>query len=256
MKAKKSLGQNFLQDVNIIAKIVNSIDVNPEDLIIEIGPGKGALTSKLKLKGCNVIAFEIDTRMHECLDKLEDDKTKIIYEDVLSVDLSKIISSNLYKNIYVIANLPYYITTPIIEKLISSNLEIKSLVVMVQKEVADRFSASPRSKDYGYMTVKLNSLYNVRKLFNVNNTCFNPIPKVDSAVVRFDLKKDDKSFNKDNFEKIISLAFSHKRKTLKNNLPEDMWSKILPYLVENDINLAVRAEELTLDNFKDFSNLI
>lgn len=257
MKARKSLGQNFLQDINIIDKIVNSIKVTSRDLIIEIGPGQGALTVSLKKKNSRIIAFEIDERMHSFLDKLEDEQTTIIYNDILTVDLESILSKENYEKLYVIANLPYYITTPILEKLITLNVQIDALVVMVQKEVADRFSALPKTKDYGYMTVKLNSLYNVKKLFNVKNTCFNPVPKVDSAVVKLDLiKNKSKDFNVEKFDKIISMAFSHKRKTLKNNLPVDMWKKICGYLVDNNISLNVRAEELSVDIFKDFSNLI
>ncbi len=257
MKAKKSLGQNFLQDENIIDKIVESVDVKENDLIIEIGPGQGALTRKLKNKKSFLIAFEIDERMHECLDTLEDDRTKIVYNDILNVDIIKEISIFPYKNIYVVANLPYYITTPIIEKLITLNVKIGSMVVMVQKEVAERFSALPRTKEYGYMTVKLNALYNVKKLFIVKNTCFNPVPKVDSAVVKLELKKENnKLVNKEKFDKLISAAFSHKRKTLKNNLSNETWEKILPYLVNNNINLNARAEELSADIFIDLSNLL
>lgn len=257
MKAKKSLGQNFLQDSIIINKIANSIDVTTDDLIIEIGPGQGALTASLKKKNSRLIAFEIDERMHDFLDKLEDEKTTIIYNDILTVDLESILSKEKYNKLYVIANLPYYITTPIIEKLITLNIKIDALVVMVQKEVADRFCALPKTKDYGYMTVKLNLLYNVQKLFNVKNTCFNPVPKVDSAVVKLVLINNKHiALNMGKLDKIISMAFSHKRKTLKNNLPDDMWKKICGYLVDHNISLNVRAEELSVDIFKDFSNLI
>ena len=256
MKAIKSLGQNFLTDNNIIQNIVDSVDVSSSDLIIEIGPGQGALTKKLKSKNATLFAFEIDERMHECLDSLEDDKTKIIYQDILNTDLNSIISGIKYEKLYVIANLPYYITTAIIDKLISLDFKIDTIVVMVQKEVAERFSALPKSKDYGYMTVKINALYDVKKLFIVKKTCFNPVPKVDSAVVKLDLKNDDKKFDQEKFDKLISLAFAHKRKTLKNNLSDDIWNKILKYLVDNDINLQVRAEELSVDIYKDFSNLI
>ena len=257
MKAKKSLGQNFLIDENIINKIVNSVDVTKEDLIIEIGPGQGALTKRLKNKLANLIAFEIDERMHDFLDELEDNKTKVIYKDILAVDINSELSTSSYKNVYVIANLPYYITTPIIEKLITSDVKIKSLVVMVQKEVAERFCALPKTRDYGYMTVKLNAIYNIKKLFIVKSSCFNPIPKVDSAVVKFDLKdSNDKQFNYEKFDNIVSMAFSHKRKTLKNNLPKEIWNKVYPYLINNGFGPNVRAEELPVEVYKDFSNLV
>ena len=257
MKAKKSLGQNFLVDKNIISNIVDSVNVNQDDLVIEIGPGQGALTKKLKDKKSKIIAFEIDERMHEYLDQLESDNLSIVYKDILSVDLNDILSNYKFNNLYVVANLPYYITTPIIEKLISLDYKFKSIVVMVQKEVADRFTAIPRSKEYGYITVILNSIYDIKKLFVVKNTCFNPIPKVDSAVVRFDLKKQDNILiNFEKLKKITSMSFMHKRKTLKNNLPPEIWEKIKEYLFKNNIDLNVRAEELSVDTYIDFSNLI
>ena len=156
IQAKKSFGQNFLKDKNIINKIVESIEFNDKDLVIEIGPGKGALTTVLKEKNARVIAFEIDERMHEFLDKLESDNIKVIYEDILKVNLSDILSTYNYEKLYVIANLPYYITTPIIEKLICLDININQMTVMVQNEVADRFCAKPGTKDYGMMTVLLN----------------------------------------------------------------------------------------------------
>ena len=256
MKAKKSLGQNFLQDNNVIDKIVNSVDVSEDDLIIEIGPGQGALTKKLKNKKASLIAFEIDERMHECLDQLVDNKTTIIFEDILSVDLIKLLTEKKYNKLYVVANLPYYITTPIIEKLINLDIKIDSMVVMVQNEVADRFCAKPKTRDYGYMTVLLNAFYDVEKLFIVKNTCFIPAPKVDSAVIKFNPKEKKFDYDKEKFKKLVSLSFAHKRKTLKNNLPDDIWKKIVPYLVDKDISLSVRAEELSTDVYIDFSNLV
>lgn len=257
MKANKSLGQNFLQDRNIISKIVESIDLTKNDLVIEIGPGQGALTKALKEKGVQLLAFEIDERMHEFLDLLEDRNTKVIYGDILNVDLKEYLGEKKFNKLYVIANLPYYITTPIIEKLLNYNTKFDSMVVMVQNEVADRFSAKCGTKDYGYMTVLINAFYEAKKLFIVKNTCFKPVPKVDSAVVKFDLKNDaNKLLNVDKFKNLVSLSFAHKRKTLKNNLPKDIWDKVEKYLIEKNINLDVRAEGLSVDNFIDISNLI
>ena len=257
MKANKSLGQNFLQDKNIIGKIVDSIDLASNDLVIEIGPGQGALTRALKEKDVQLIAFEIDERMHECLDSLEDNKTKIIYDDILKVDLKEYLLTFRYNKLYVIANLPYYITTPIIEKFLKSDIRFDAIVVMVQNEVADRFSAKPGTRDYGYMTVLINSLYDVKKLFIVKNTCFNPMPKVDSAVVKFDSKNIEVSnFDYNKLDKLLSMSFAHKRKTLKNNLPKDIWEKVKTYLFQNNIDLNVRAENLSVENYIDISNLI
>lgn len=257
IKAKKSFGQNFLKDKNIIQKIVNSLDISTDDLIIEIGPGQGALTRELKNKGCKVIAFEIDERMHEILDEIEDENTKVIYKDFLTVDLESELKDVKYNKLFVIANLPYYITTPIIERLINSPYKIDDMVVMVQNEVADRFCAKVGTKEYGLMTILLNVKYNLKKLFVVKNTCFNPIPKVDSAVVHFSLKENNLNiYNVDMFQNYLKMSFSHKRKTLKNNLPKDLWEKTLEVLVKKDIDINVRAEDLSLEDYIDVCNYI
>ena len=130
IKAKKSLGQNFLTDDNILKKIASSTEADDEDLIIEIGPGKGALTKKLKSIGSKLLAFEIDERMRPILENVEDDKTKVVFKDILEVDLRDEVSKYTYKNLYVIANIPYYITTPIIKKLIDSELDITNIVML------------------------------------------------------------------------------------------------------------------------------
>ncbi|MCR5787943.1 MAG: 16S rRNA (adenine(1518)-N(6)/adenine(1519)-N(6))-dimethyltransferase RsmA [Bacilli bacterium] len=252
--AKKSFGQNFLKDSNVINNIVSSVDVNPDDLIIEIGPGQGALTTRLKEKNAQVIAFEIDERMHEVLDKLEDDRTRIIYEDILKVDLSSILKEYNHKKLYVIANLPYYITTPIIENLITLDIKIDALIVMVQKEVADRFSATPGNKEYGLMTVLINSKYNVKKLFNVKNTCFIPAPKVDSAVVKMTLRNDVEEFDFNKLKKLLVCSFQHKRKTLKNNLSKEYWEVAQKVLFENDVDLNSRPENISTDLYIDICN--
>ena len=252
IEAKKSFGQNFLKDKNIIDKIVNSIDVTDQDLIIEIGPGQGALTKELKSKNATLLAFEIDERMKEVLAPLEDKKTKVIYKDILTVDLKEILSNYNYNKVYVIANLPYYITSPIIEKLISLNY-IDEMTLMVQNEVADRFCAKPSTKDYGMMTVLLNVSYDVNKLFIVKNTCFTPVPKVDSAVINLKKKTNVTVLNNiDGFKKFISLAFMHKRKTLRNNIGNELFSKVES--ISNVITPNTRAEELSVDTYIEICN--
>lgn len=252
IEAKKSFGQNFLKDKNIIDKIVNSIDVTDQDLIIEIGPGQGALTKKLKSKNATLLAFEIDERMKEVLAPLEDKKTKVIYKDILTVDLKEILSNYNYNKVYVIANLPYYITSPIIEKLVSLNY-IDEMTLMVQNEVADRFCAKPSTKDYGMMTVLLNVSYDVNKLFIVKNTCFTPVPKVDSAVINLKKKTNVTVLNNmDGFKKFISLAFMHKRKTLRNNIGNELFSKVES--ISNVITPNTRAEELSVDTYIEICN--
>lgn len=256
IKAKKNFGQNFLKDQNVINKIVSSISFSKDDLVIEIGPGKGALTKSLKELGARVLAFEIDERMHACLDKLEDDNINIIYEDILKVNLKDILSNYKYNKLYVIANLPYYITTPIIEKLISLDVKIDQMTVMVQNEVADRFCAKPASKDYGMISVILNCKYNLKKLFVVSKYSFDPIPKVESAVVNFCLKDETeyKNINVDNLKKLTSLAFAHKRKTLKNNLGSETFLNIYDILEDNGFNTNTRAEEIPLNIYIEICN--
>lgn len=256
IKANKRFGQNFLKDNNVIDKIVNSINVSENDLVIEIGPGMGALTKKLKEKKSYLLAFEIDERMHDFLDYLEDKKTKIIYQDILETDLNNILSSYKYEKLYVVANLPYYITTPIIQNLISLDHKIDAMTIMVQNEVADRFSAEPCSREYGMMTVLLNYKYNVKKLFVVKNTCFNPIPKVDSAVVNLTRKENIELKDYNNFYKLVSTAFKHKRKTLKNNLGKELYLKVLPFLSDFYYDDNVRAEEITVEEYIYLSNNI
>lgn len=255
IKAKKNFGQNFLKDKNIIEKICSSIDFNSDDLIIEIGPGQGALTKVLKDKGARILAFEIDERMHEFLDRLEDSNVHVIYEDILRVNLPEMLASYKYSKLYVIANLPYYITTPIIEKLISLNI-IDQMTVMVQNEVADRFCAKPGTSEYGMMTVILNYKYSLKKLFVVSRNCFNPAPKVESAVVNLTLKQDSvlNKINIETLEKFVSIAFSHKRKTLKNNIGIDLYYKISDILTKYNFTDNVRAEEIPLDVYIEICN--
>ena len=148
VSAKKSLGQNFLHDKNIIEKIVTSNAVLEDDLIIEVGPGMGALTRELKRYNSQMLCYEIDERMRPILSELEDDKLKVIYGDFLTRDIINDIKSIDYKYLYIFGNLPYYITTPIIEKVIESKVNVTGMTIMVQKEVADRFVAKPKTKQF------------------------------------------------------------------------------------------------------------
>ncbi len=256
IKAKKSLGQNFLQDENILKNIANSITTKTNDLIIEIGPGKGALTKYLKEKNSFLICYEIDERMKEILKKLEDNKTKIIFNDFLQADIINDSQEFAYENIYIIANIPYYITTPIIKKVIKQE-KLKSMTLLVQKEVAERLSAKPGSKSYGSLTVYLNYYFNINYLFNVSKYAFNPIPKVESAVVNFERIKNKISVkNEELFFKLINDSFKMKRKTLKNNLKEYNWTKIKAILEKRNLNESVRAEELSIEIFVEIANAL
>ncbi len=254
--AKKSLGQNFLQDENILKKIADSINTLEDDLIIEIGPGKGALTKYLKAKNSYLLCYEIDTRMKDILNSYEDKKTNIIYKDFLKTNIIEDIKNIPYNNIYIIANIPYYITTPIIKHVINlSNL--KSMTLLVQKEVAKRFTAKPGTKDYNSLTIYLNYYFDIKYLFEVKNTCFRPIPKVDSATVNF--TKKEKNFickNPDLFFKIVEDAFKMKRKTLKNNLKSYNWNKITSILANHNLPDTVRAEQIPIELFIEIANNI
>jgi len=255
--AKKSLGQNFLHDINIIEKIVTSNNVLKDDLIIEIGPGKGALTKELKRFNAQVVCYEIDERMRPILKEYEDSNLSVIYGDFLERDIKEDLKNKNYNKLYIIGNLPYYITTPIIEKVINSNIDIDAMTIMVQKEVADRFTARPKSKQYNSLTIYLNYHFDVEKLFDVKNSCFNPVPKVDSAVVRF-TKKENK-YNVENeefFYKLINSSFKFKRKTLKNNLSNYNWILIKNILEECGYSESVRAEEINIETFVKLSNYL
>ena len=247
MKAKKSLGQNFLTDEKYISKIIYTAREINKDLIIEIGPGRGALTKRLKDNNCPLIAFELDKDLEPILHNLEDDNTKIVYQDFLNVNLKDYLGN--HKNILVIGNLPYYITTPIIEHIIDSNVEINNMIFMVQKEVADRFMALPKSKEYGYFTLYLKYYYDIERICNVPKEAFNPSPKVTSSVIKLTKRKDKPNIDTDKYFQLLKDSFRLKRKTLKNNLIEYDWSKIKDILKENNYKENVRAEELPEEMF-------
>lgn len=249
---KKKYGQNFLNNRNVIEKIVSSINPTENDLIIEIGPGGGVITEQLKKYKANILAFEIDEETKKFLSKLEDNKTKIIYSNFLEIDLPSVLSTYKYEKLYIIGNLPYYITTPIIEHLINSKVEIESLTIMVQKEVAERFLAKPKTKQYGYMTVLINYNFDIEKIIEVKNTDFTPIPKVDSTVLKL-IKKEKKPLNYDNFKKLLKEAFQFKRKTLNNNLKSYDKEMINEILKERGYSLSNRAEEIDLETFIDLA---
>lgn len=249
---KKKYGQNFLNNRSAIEKIVSSINPTENDLIIEIGPGGGVITEQLKKYKANILAFEIDEETKKFLSKLEDDKTKIIYSDFLKIDLPSFLSTYKYEKLYIIGNLPYYITTPIIEHLINSKVEIESLTIMVQKEVAERFLAKPKTKQYGYMTVLINYNFDIEKIIEVKNTDFTPIPKVDSTVLKL-IKKEKEPLDYDNFKKLLKDAFQFKRKTLNNNLKSYDKEMINEILKERGHSLSNRAEEIDLETFIDLA---
>ncbi len=260
---KKKLGQNFLIDKNINDKIVEASNINKDDLVIEIGPGLGNLTQVICQKAKKVISIEIDKDFKEIHDDyLNYDNLEIIYDDFMNTDLKELIKGYDRKNVKVVANLPYYITTPIIMKLLEEKYPISKIVVMIQKEVAERFASSPGSKDYGAVTLAINYYTKTTYAFTVPSSVFLPKPKVSSAVVVFDVleKPEYKVESEEILFKVIKGAFAKRRKTFVNSLsstyPEFKKEMIVDALEEFDFNKAIRGEKLSLENFVEISNYL
>lgn len=249
MKAKKSLGQNFLIDGNIIDKIVNQINADEKDLIIEIGPGRGAITKKLIDKKSYYIGYEIDNELIPILKKFENNKTIIKNQDFLTSDLITDIKNINYNKLFIVGNLPYYITTPIIEHIVNSKIKFEKLVIMVQKEVADRFMASCGTKNYGYMTLYLKYYFDVFKVCDVSKFCFNPVPKVESSVLSFSIRKNRPMVDEKLYFEFLKECFKQKRKTLKNNLGNLWFEKIKKVLISHGMLENIRAEEISEELF-------
>jgi len=258
-KFTKSLGQNFLVDDTVLEDIVISADVNPDDEIIEIGPGFGALTRLLLDKGKNVTAIELDKKLIPILEDEFKDYTnlKIINEDVLKCDMDEIIGD---KEVKILANLPYYVTTPIITKLIKGKSKILSITIMIQKEVADRIAASPSTKDYGALTLMVKYYCDIAKVREVPPTSFMPSPKVSSTVIKLIPRKDKSVRVNDEalFFKVIREAFNMRRKTLSNSLmplglPKE---ELINVLHESGIDPIRRGETLSIEEFALLSNKI
>ena len=256
---KKSLGQNFLQDFNILQKIVETANILENSLVIEIGPGSGNLTKEIAKKATNVLCYEIDTRLESILDDNLKDyaNVKIIFADFLKRNIREDIDSYSYDHLYLIGNLPYYITTPIIEKIVESNLMYKKIVIMMQKEVGERICAKPGTKEYNSLTVYLNYYFNLNKEFIVSKNVFIPKPNVDSIVISLERKKDLSYLkNTEVFNKLLRDAFKFKRKTIKNNLKNYDLKVIENILIKHGYSLMTRAEELPLEVFLELANSI
>ncbi len=256
-KLKKKFGQNFIVDENIINNIVDKSRIDKDTLVIEIGPGAGSLTYKLALSANQVLCYEIDTTLKDVLESNLSSihNVDIIYKDFLEADVLKDLKQYHYEKLYVIANLPYYITTPIIMKIISDKIPVDKIVVMVQKEVGDRFKAKPGSKDYNSLTVFLNCYFEISKLMDVSRNVFLPKPNVDSIIVEF--KKKEKEIcvkDKDLFFKLVRDSFVQKRKNLRNNLKNYPLEKVERVLSRHQMDLNVRAEALSLELFIEIAN--
>ena len=252
---KKKFGQNFLQDKNIITKIANVANTSSNDLIIEVGPGAGALTEQLVEKS-KVLAYEIDKDLETTLkEKFKNKNFQVIFDDFLNRDIKSDIKEIEYENLYVIANLPYYITTPIITKIIDEKINVEKMVLMVQKEVGERFGAKVGTKDYSSITIFLNYYFYIKKEFIVSRNSFYPKPNVDSIIISF-TKKENKFDvkNEEIFFKLVRDSFVQKRKTLKNNLKEYNFEKVEEILIKNNLPKDVRAENIPIEVFVEISN--
>ena len=268
IRANKNLGQNFLINEKKKKNIVGCSNIENEDLVIEIGPGLGTLTKYLLEKAGKVICIELDTKM---LQILEDrfslyNNFELINNDVLKVDLKNIIKKEKeegkIKNVKIVANLPYYITTPIIMKLLEEELELESITVMIQKEVADRLIATPGEKNTGAITYSVYYYADSEAIMEVPNSSFIPEPEVTSKVIKLNIRKEPavKPKDKEKMFKIIKYAFMQKRKTLLNSLTNNgvFKNKTQGTEILNSLGIKenVRPEELTLEQFEKISNIL
>ena len=268
IKANKSLGQNFLVNSEVVENIVNSSEINKEDMVIEIGPGLGTLTKYLLEKAGKVLCIELDTRMIEILnDRFASyENFEVINEDVLKVNLNAVIKENKehgkIKNVKIVANLPYYINTPIIMKLLEDKLDITSITVMIQKEVADRLIETPGGKETGAITYSVYYYCDSQKIMEVPNSSFIPEPEVTSEVIKLTLRNEPvvKLENPKVMFMIIKSAFMQRRKTLLNALTNTkvFMNKEDGIQILKKLNLEenVRAEKLTIEDFSNIAKLI
>ena len=255
-KLSKSLGQNFLTDKNIIDKIIDATEITDEDLVIEIGPGIGVLTKEAACLAKKVIAVEIDRNLIPILkDTLaEFDNVEIINQDVLKTDLNAVIKEAGCRRVKIIGNLPYYITTPIIMNLLEEHIQADSITIMMQKEVADRIKSGPGTKAYGALSVAVQYYCTVSTVAVVPKEVFYPVPKVDSAVLRLDIRKDKpvSLLDESLFFRCVKAGFGQRRKTLLNSLSQlDDFSKeaIRESLLAAGIDEKRRAETLSIEEF-------
>ncbi len=263
ISASKNLGQNFLIDDEAVNTIISSAQITNEDLIIEIGPGLGTLTARLLEKAKKVIAVELDDRMITILKERFKiySNFELIHEDILKVDLKELIKKENISKVKIVANLPYYITTPIIMKLLEDKIPIESITVMVQKEVADRLTATPGTKNVGAITYCVSYYCEPSSVLLVPNTSFIPSPEVNSEVIKLKIRKEAPVELKDEalFFKVIKASFMQRRKTLLNGLSNgNIASKDKIKEMLNNLGLEenVRGESLTLEQFAKISNYL
>lgn len=253
---KKKFGQNFLKNERVLTRIVDVADIKDESLTIEVGPGSGALTKYLKEKG-QVLCYEIDKTLEDILMRNfgETSNVSIYFGDFLKQDFKEDLKGFTYKHLYFVSNVPYYITTPILFKLINSDLYFDKIVMMVQKEVGERFTSPVGKKEYGALTVLLRYYFETKKEFLVSREEFIPKPNVDSVVVSFKPRKDKENLvNEEFFQQLVHDSFQFKRKTLRNNLKKYDLNIVSKVLEKYNLDLSVRAEQLEYNIFIDLAN--
>ncbi|WP_100400536.1 16S rRNA (adenine(1518)-N(6)/adenine(1519)-N(6))-dimethyltransferase RsmA [Bacillus sp. FJAT-44742] len=261
---KKSLGQNFLIDVNILRKIVDATGLTEEDGAIEVGPGIGALTEQLAKRTKKVSAFEIDQRLIPILqDTLAPYSHVAVHQqDILKADVKSVIENDMQevRRVGVVGNLPYYVTTPILMSLLEQDLPVSGYTVMIQKEVADRIAAKPGTKDYGSLSIAVQYHAKAKKVMTVPKTVFVPQPNVDSAILHLELLEEPpiKVPDKDFYFQVVRASFAQRRKTLLNNLQHNLLSKeqkpeIIQALEEAGIDSQRRGETLSMEEFSRLS---
>ncbi|MNM60146.1 Ribosomal RNA small subunit methyltransferase A [compost metagenome] len=264
---KKSLGQNFLIDQNILGKIVAAAELDSTKGALEIGPGIGALTEKLAQTAGRVTAIEIDQRLLPILEEVLEPypHVNVIHGDVLKLDLCDLFESQFSEvsGVSVVANLPYYVTTPILMKLLEEKLPLENIVVMIQKEVAERMAASPGGKDYGSLSIAVQYYSEPELVCTVPHSVFIPQPNVESAVIRLKVRKTPpvQLENQDFFFEVVQASFAQRRKTISNNLKSRFFAgedrqRLETLLAEAGIAPARRAETLSIEEFAKLSNTL
>lgn len=264
---KKSFGQNFIIDPNILKKIVSKANITKETVVIEIGPGIGALTEQLAKSALKVFAFEIDKRLIPILSETLEayNNIEIINQDVLKVNIKEFVETNLseYKDIVVVANLPYYITTPILMHFLENKVNIDRYILMMQKEVAERLSAKPNTKAYNSLSIAVQYYTETSIVTTVPRTVFKPQPNVDSAVIKLQSlgEKKIKVSDEDMFFRVVKGSFVQRRKTIYNNLATSFNNvltkqQITDILQEASIEPSRRGESLAIEEFVKLSNIV
>ena len=255
----KSLGQNFLVDKNFVDKIVDAADVSGKN-VIEIGPGIGTITYEMAKVAKKVVAIEIDDSLIPIIEENmeEFDNFDLIHEDILKADLEKIVAEEFAQESFkVVSNLPYYITTPIIEKLVTSNLPCTDMTIMVQKEVADRMLATEKDKEYSSLSVFVKYYADAKKVTNVPKSVFMPQPKIDSTVLKLELRKYTDDVDEEKLFSLIHAGFNKRRKTILNSLSDAVEKDKLRLAFEKlGIKDNLRAENLSLDDFINLAKII